>query len=109
MVGHTCVMQASIDAVQALDVCVEKIRQKILEKGGQIFLTADHGNADEMLDAEGNVVTSHSLNPVPFYHIADEPCALEAGGKLADIAPTMLDAMGIDIPAEMTGRSLLKK
>ena len=109
MVGHTGVMQAAIDAVQALDVCVEKIRQKVLEKDGQIFLTADHGNADEMLDAEGNVVTSHSLNPVPFYHISNSPFELEDGGKLADIAPTMLDAMDIEVPAEMTGRSLLKK
>ncbi len=109
MVGHTGVMQAAIDAVQALDVCVEKIRKAILEKDGQIFLTADHGNADEMLDAEGNVVTSHSLNPVPFYHIANEPYAVDDGGRLCDIAPTMLDAMGIEIPAEMTGRSLLKK
>ncbi len=107
MVGHTGVMEAAIKAVEALDVCVEKVKDAVLEAGGQILLTADHGNSDDMLDEEGNVVTAHSLNPVPLVHISNEPHQLKDGGKLADIAPTMLTLMGLDIPEEITGESLV--
>lgn len=109
MVGHTGVMQAAIKAIEALDVCVEKICKKILEKDGQVFLTADHGNADTMIGPHDEIITAHSLNPVPFVNISNEPAKLQDKGRLADIAPTMLDAMNIDIPKEMTGKSLLKK
>ena len=109
MVGHTGVMSAAIKAIEALDVCVDKICSLILEKGGQVFLTADHGNADTMIGPHDEIITAHSLNPVPFVNICEDATGLEDGGRLADIAPTLLDAMGIDIPAEMTGKSLLKK
>ena len=110
MVGHTGVMEAAIKAVEALNACVPRICDAILEKGGQVLLTADHGNSDVMLDENGNVVTSHSLNQVPLIHIADKPHQFKPGwdGKLADIAPTMLHLMGLPIPEEMTGDVLVE-
>lgn len=108
MVGHTGIMDAARKAVEAVDTCVTKIVDKILAADGQILLTADHGNADEMLDDGGNVVTAHSLNPVPLVHIANPPRAFAGPGKLADIAPTLLTLMGLPIPSDMTGTSLLK-
>ncbi|MGN0671396.1 MAG: 2,3-bisphosphoglycerate-independent phosphoglycerate mutase, partial [Anaerovoracaceae bacterium] len=107
MVGHTGVMDAAVSAIEALDRCVPRIEKAVLEKGGQILLTADHGNADEMLDSEGRVVTAHSLNDVPLVHIANDPHKLRDGGRLADIAPTLLTLMGMSIPDEMTGKSLV--
>lgn len=107
MVGHTGVLEAAIKAVEALDVCVERVKEAVLEVGGQILLTADHGNSDDMLDEDGNVVTSHSLNPVPLVHISGEPHELKDGGKLSDLAPTMLKLMGLEIPKEITGTSLI--
>ncbi|MDO5491004.1 MAG: 2,3-bisphosphoglycerate-independent phosphoglycerate mutase [Bacillota bacterium] len=108
MVGHTGVMDAAVKAIETLDQCVPKIVDAVLAQDGQILLTADHGNADEMLDEEGNVMTAHSLNPVPLVHIASEPRALKDGGRLCDLSPTLLDLMGLEIPPEMTGRSLAK-
>ena len=108
MVGHTGVMEAAIKAIEALDVCVDKIVKKVLELDGQILLTADHGNADVMLDENGNVVTAHSLNKVPLMHIANNPKNLKDGGKLADIAPTLLDLMNLEQPKEMTGTTLIE-
>ena len=108
MVGHTGDFDAAVKAVEALDKCVEDIREAVLAAGGQILMTADHGNADNMLDEAGNVVTAHSTNQVPLVHIAAEPVeAFKDGGKLADIAPTMLTLMGMEIPEEMTGASLI--
>ena len=107
MVGHTGVFNAAVKAIEALDKCVPQIVDAILAKGGQILLTADHGNADCMLNEKDEVVTAHSLNDVPLVHIAKEPVKLKDGGILADIAPTMLDLMGIPIPDEMTGQSLI--
>lgn len=108
MVGHTGIMDAAVKAVETLDTCVPQIVDAVLAKGGQILLTADHGNADCMIDEEGNAVTAHSLSPVPLVHIASDPKELSDGGRLCDIAPTLLDLMGLEKPAEMTGRSLVK-
>jgi len=108
MVGHTGVMEAAVKAVETLDKCVPQIVDAVLAAGGQILLTADHGNADEMLDKDGNVVTAHSLNQVPLVHISSDPVELADGGRLCDIAPTMLTLMGIEVPKEMTGRCLIK-
>ena len=107
MVGHTGVMKAAVEAIETLDKCVPKIADAILAKDGQILLTADHGNADVMLDKDGNVVTAHSLNDVPLVHIANHPSQLKDGGRLSDIAPTILKLMGLDIPEEMTGKPLV--
>ena len=107
MVGHTGVMEAAEKAVEALDRCVPQIVDAVLAQGGQILLTADHGNADVMKDEDGNTVTAHSLSDVPLMHISSEPAGLADGGRLCDIAPTLLDLMGLDIPDEMTGRSLV--
>ena len=109
MVGHTGVMDAAIRAIETLDQCVPRIADAVLEKDGQILLTADHGNADEMLTEDGNVMTAHSLSDVPLLHIARQPYPLKEGGRLCDLAPTLLDLMGLPIPPEMTGRSLISK
>ena len=101
MVGHTGVIEAAKKAIEALDKCVPQIVDSILAKDGQILLTADHGNADVMLDKDGNTVTAHSLNDVPLLHTANEP------KQLCDIAPTILKLMHLDIPAEMTGKPLV--
>lgn len=108
MVGHTGVMSAAIKAIEAIDKCIPNIVASVLAKGGQLLLTADHGNADVMIDEDGNPVTAHSLNPVPLMHISSEPRKLKRGGRLCDIAPTMLELMGLEKPEEMTGKSLLK-
>ena len=107
MVGHTGVIEAATAAVEALDGCVEKIANKILEVDGQMLLTADHGNADVMIDEEGNIVTSHSLNRVPVLHLASEPREVH-DGKLCDLSPTLLEMLGLEQPDEMTGTSLFK-
>lgn len=107
MVGHSGIFQAAQSAVEALDKCVPQIVDAVLAKGGQLLLTADHGNAEEMLDANGQIQTSHSLNPVPLVYISNHPKPLRNGGVLADLAPTLLDIMGIPAPEEMTGRSLV--
>ena len=107
MVGHTGVMEAAVKAIEALDGLVPQIVDAVLAKGGQILLTADHGNADEMLDENGNVMTAHSLNDVPLINISADPLPLKDGGKLCDIAPTMLKLMGLEIPEEMTGQPLV--
>lgn len=108
MVGHTGVMDAAVKAIEALNKCVPQIVDAVLAKDGQILLTADHGNADVMTDEGGNTVTAHSLNDVPLVHIANEPVSLQDGGRLCDIAPTLLKLMGLEIPTEMTGKPLIK-
>lgn len=107
MVGHTGVMDAAVKAIETLDECVPKIVDAVLAKGGQILLTADHGNADEMMDEKGNTMTAHSLNDVPLVNISENPQPLKDGGRLCDIAPTLLKLMNLDIPAEMTGKPLV--
>ena len=108
MVGHTGVFDAAVKAIEAVDECVGKVVDAMLEADGQMLITADHGNADDMVDEGGNVVTAHSTNPVPLIHVAKEPSTLKEGGKLCDIAPTMLDIMGLEKPAQMSGVSLIK-
>ncbi len=108
MVGHTGVMEAAVKAIETLDACVPKIADAVLAKDGQVLLTADHGNADEMIAADGSPMTAHSLSDVPLVHIAAEPRELSDGGRLCDIAPTLLTLMGLPIPEEMTGKPLVK-
>jgi 2,3-bisphosphoglycerate-independent phosphoglycerate mutase len=109
MVGHTGVLPAAIAACEAVDTCVGQIVDAVRSVGGAVLLTADHGNAELMANADGSVHTAHTLNPVPFILIDDRRRAARLRpGSLADIAPTLLDLMGIDRPPEMTGESLLQ-
>ena len=105
MVGHTGVLEAAIKAVETLDKDLQKIYDKVQELGGILIVTADHGNCEEMLDDDNNIVTSHTTNPVPF--IITEPGIKLHEGKLGDIAPTILDLMDIPKPKEMTGETLI--
>jgi len=108
MVGHTGVFDAAVQAIETIDGLVGNIAEAILAKDGQILLTADHGNADYMLDEAGNVVTKHSTAQVPLCHICNEPVPFKAdGGKLADIAPTLLTLMGCEVPEGMEGDILI--
>lgn len=107
MVGHTGIFDAAVKAVEAVDDCVGKVVDAVLEMGGTALITADHGNADRMVDDDGEPFTAHTTNPVPFCVIGYD-CELRDGGRLADIAPTMLQIMGIPQPEEMDGKSLIK-
>ena len=104
MVGHTGNFDATVKAVETVDTCLGRIYDKVMKINGTLIVTADHGNSDYMID--GNVVTSHSTSLVPFI-VTDDKYTLK-NGKLADIAPTILDIMDIEIPLEMTGDSLIK-
>lgn len=106
MVGHTGVLDAAISAVESVDKCLGKIYDKVKELDGIMVVTADHGNCEEMLDENNNVLTAHTTNPVPFI-ITKENLKL-VPGKLGDIAPTILDLMGLEKPIEMTGTSLIQ-
>ena len=102
MVGHTGVFDAAVKAVETVDYCMGKVVDKILEKAGSVFVTADHGNAEQMIDySSGKPMTAHTSDPVPFIHISEQVKALKSGGRLSDIAPTLLE--------EMTGLSLITK
>ncbi|MBQ3265715.1 MAG: 2,3-bisphosphoglycerate-independent phosphoglycerate mutase [Ruminococcus sp.] len=108
MVGHTGVFEAAVKAVEAVDWGVKKVSDAIAEMGGVTCITADHGNADRMIDKDGTPFTAHTTNPVPFCVVGYPECKeLRAGGVLADIAPTMLDIMGLPQPEEMTGKSMI--
>jgi 2,3-bisphosphoglycerate-independent phosphoglycerate mutase len=107
MVGHTGVYEAAKTAVEFLDKCLERIYKVIKEKDGIMVITADHGNCDTMWDENHNVVTSHTLEKVPFI-ITKEGLNLKPG-KLCDIVPTMIELMGKNKPTEMTGESLITK
>ena len=111
MVGHTGSLEAAIKAVEAVDECVGRIVKVIEEKKGNLLITADHGNAEQMIDYKtGEPHTAHTTNPVPIILITDNPnYKLKENGKLADLAPTMLELMGLEKPEEMTGESLLIK
>ncbi len=107
MVGHTGIWSAAIKAAETVDKCVERIVTAGLENGYTIFLTADHGNSDYMINADGSPNTAHTLNPVPLFIIDNEWKGTIKAGKLGDIAPTILTMMGIKIPGEMTGDVLI--
>ncbi len=111
MVGHTGVLPAAIKAIEAIDECVGEVVNFVEQVGGQMFITADHGNAEQLIDYEtGEPHTAHTTNPVPFILVnADPGVKLAEGGVLADIVPTMIDMMGMEQPKEMTGHSLLIK
>ncbi|WP_244834889.1 2,3-bisphosphoglycerate-independent phosphoglycerate mutase [Clostridium sp. BJN0001] len=110
MVGHTGIVSAAVKAIEAVDTCLGKVYKKVLEKDGCVFITADHGNAETMIDTStGNPFTAHTTNEVPFIYVANDAANKTLkDGKLADIAPTMLNQLGLDKPAEMTGENLLK-
>ncbi len=109
MVGHTGVFDAAVTAVKTVDECVGKVVDKILSKGGSAIITADHGNADKMEEADGSPFTAHTTNKVPFIVVGEEfkNKKLREGGILADVAPTLLDMMKIAVPEEMTGKTLI--
>lgn len=107
MVGHTGVMEAAIKAVETLDNCIEQVTKAVESVGGQLLITADHGNAEQMRDpATGQEHTAHTNLPVPLIYVGEKNVKAVEGGKLSDIAPTMLSLMGMEIPQEMTGKPL---
>jgi 2,3-bisphosphoglycerate-independent phosphoglycerate mutase len=107
MVGHTGVIDAAVKAIETVDACLGDVVEVVQASGGALLITADHGNADEMLEEDGSPDTAHSLNPVPVV-VTVEGAELDAdGGVLADVAPTILQLLGTDQPTEMTGRSLI--
>ena len=107
MIGHTGVYSAIEAAVKAIDICLHDVVEAAKANGYDVLITADHGNADNAINADGTPNTAHSLNPVPFVYISDDKNARVANGKLADIAPTILHILGIAVPAEMTGKDLI--
>ena len=109
MVGHTGVVKAAVKAIEAVDECLGKIVDKVLEKDGTVFITADHGNAETEIDfSTGNPFTAHTTNPVPFVWVSNNINGRTLkSGKLADIAPTMLNVMNLEVPKEMTGECLI--
>ncbi len=106
MVGHTGVFEAAVKAVETVDACVGRVADSTVKMGGVMLLTADHGNADRMIDTDGTPFTAHTTNPVPFTVIGMD-CKLREGGRLCDIAPTMLKIMGMEQPSEMDGKSIV--
>ena len=108
MVGHSGMLEPTIKAVEAVDECLGKVVDKILELGGHAIITADHGNSDEVVTLDGKPMTAHTTNPVPVI-VTKEGIELRDGGILADLAPTLLDLLGVEKPKEMTGTSLIKK
>ena len=107
MVGHTGIYDAAVKAVETVDVCVGRVIEATRAMGGIAMVTADHGNAEEMTKPDGSPMTAHTTNLVPFIVVG---AAVELQpGRLADIAPTLLDLMGLECPPEMDGKSLIKK
>ena len=107
MVGHTGIIPAAIKAVSVVDECVGEVYNKVLELGGTMLITADHGNSEMLLDEDNNPFTAHTTNEVPLI-VTNSHLELKEGGKLGDLAPTILQFLGLEIPAEMDGESLLK-
>ncbi|CAH0344773.1 2,3-bisphosphoglycerate-independent phosphoglycerate mutase [Bacillus sp. CECT 9360] len=108
MVGHSGMLEPTIKAIETVDECLGKIVDLILEKGGTAIITADHGNADEVMTMEGSPMTAHTTNPVPII-VTKNGVTLRTGGILGDLAPTILDLLNVDKPVEMTGTSLINK
>ncbi len=105
--GIQVCLEPTIKAVEAVDECLGRVVDLILEKGGKAIITADHGNADEVITLEGKPITAHTTNPVPVI-VTKKGITLRKDGILGDLAPTMLDLFGIEQPEEMTGKSLIK-
>jgi 2,3-bisphosphoglycerate-independent phosphoglycerate mutase len=107
MVGHTGVFDAAVKAVETLDECLGRIETAIVEAGGQMLITADHGNVEQMRDhGTGQAHTAHTCEPVPLVYIGPQSVKLNSGGTLSDVAPTLLELMHLEKPAEMTGHSV---
>ena len=106
MVGHTGKWEPTIEGVEVLDGCIDRLSKAVLAKGGLLAITADHGNAEEKIDADGNALTAHTTNPVPLLLIGDVHGTLAGGGRLGDVAPTLLRIVGLPVPKAMTGRDL---
>jgi 2,3-bisphosphoglycerate-independent phosphoglycerate mutase len=109
MVGHTGVIEAAVTAVETVDACLGDVVRAVQDSGGALLITADHGNADEMLEEDGSPDTAHSLNPVPVIVTVEGARLDQEGGVLADVAPTILALLGLEQPEEMTGRSLVEE
>ena len=108
MVGHTGIFDAAVKAVEALDVCIGRVETAVRAAGGNMLITADHGNCEQMQDYEsGQVHTQHTTEHVPLIYIGEQSVTVRSGGKLSDIAPTILALMDIEQPDEMTGENLL--
>lgn len=107
MVGHTGIIEAAVKAVEVVDECVGKIVEKLEEKGGNFIITADHGNAEQMLTESGEPMTAHSTNKVPCIVGGAGSLALSTEGKLCDLTPTLLELMKLEVPKEMTGKSII--
>ena len=108
MVGHTGNFPAAVQAIETLDTCLGRIVEALQKVGGELLITADHGNAEQMSgDGTGQAHTAHTVNPVPFIYVG-RPATVANGGALSDVAPTMLYLMGLDIPAEMSGDTLVE-
>lgn len=107
MVGHTGVFEAAVQAVRTVDKCLGQVLDAFLAQGIQVLITADHGNCEEMYDAKGELFTAHTTNPVPLILVGAGEVTLRSGGRLADLSPTILELMGLPIPEEMTGHSLI--
>ncbi|MFT8321714.1 MAG: 2,3-bisphosphoglycerate-independent phosphoglycerate mutase [Bacillus sp. (in: firmicutes)] len=108
MVGHSGMLEPTIKAIETVDECLGKIITLIEQKGGKAIITADHGNSDEVVTLEGTPMTAHTTNPVPVI-VTQKGAELRTDGILGDLAPTMLDLLGVEKPAEMTGTSIIKK
>ena len=108
MVGHTGVFEAAVKAVETVDTCVGRVVDATLKMGGIAMITADHGNAEQMVEPDGSPMTAHTTNPVPFI-LCGAGSELRRGGRLADIAPTILDVLGLACPQEMDGKTLIIK
>jgi 2,3-bisphosphoglycerate-independent phosphoglycerate mutase len=110
MVGHTGIFEAAVKAVEAVDDCVGRVTAALKEKGGAALITADHGNAEQTIDPEtGEPFTAHTSYPVKCVYFGNNEVKALRNGKLCDLAPTLLDLLGIPKPREMTGKSLLVK